>query len=193
MKRLAWILIGLMALIFLSAGVGGDLTGIRVSGSAHVDLPRAECWEKLRDLERAKFYVPGVSEVVITTDAKEGVGASRVVTSSQAGLMRETVVAWEEQRGISLRLHRGDEGPLFPIPEATAHYALSDDGEGTLVTNTMDYSVGAGLLGRVLNWLLLRRTLEQSMSDVALAVAEHWETDAPVSPERLEVLRSEAP
>lgn len=190
--RLIWILIGSAILLGVAAGVGGEGPMTSVSGNAHVDLSLSECWEKLRDLERAKFYVPGVSEAVITTAAREGVGASRVVTSSQAGLMDETVVAWEEERGISLRLHRGNDGPPFPFREATAHYTLSDDSEGTLVTNRMDYRVRGGLLGRFLDWLVLRRNLRQSMSNVALAVAEHWETDAAVTPERLEALRSEA-
>lgn len=192
LTRFIWILIGFVILLVVAAGVGGDGHMTSVSGSAHVDLPRSECWEKLRDLERAKHYVPGVSEAVITSEAREGVGASRVVTSSQAGRMDETVVAWEEQRGLSLRLHRGNDGPPFPFRDATAHYTLSEDGEGTLVTNRMDYSVRGGLLGRFLDWLVVRRNLQQSMSNVALAVAEHWETDAAVTPERLEALRSQA-
>ena len=193
LNRSMKILIGLVLLLSLAAGTGEEDHMNSASGSAHVNLSLSECWEKLRDLERAKHYVPGVTEAVITTEAREGIGASRVVTTSQTGLLDETVVAWEEERGISLRLHRGDSGPPFPFRDATAHYTLTDDGEGTLVTNSMEYRMRAGFLGRFFDWLILRRNFEQGQRDIALAVAEHWETDATVTPERLKVLNRKSP
>ena len=44
-----------------------------------IDLPLAQCWEKARNFGVAHHYVPGVIKTEITTDKKEGLGASRRV------------------------------------------------------------------------------------------------------------------
>ena len=163
----------------------------RVSARAPIPLPIEVCWEKLRDLERAHFYVPGVSACVITTDAREGVGASRRVTSRQVGDMDETVVVWDEGRALTIRLHKGD-APARPFREATFRYALEPAGEHCEIVTRMEYDLVGGPLGRLLDALVMRRQMQRNVRDVALALAEHYVTDAPVPPERLEALRRNA-
>ena len=42
-----------------------------------IDVSRARAWKLLRNLELADRYVPGVSDCTITSEQREGVGASR--------------------------------------------------------------------------------------------------------------------
>lgn len=163
-----------------------------VTARAPIQLPIEACWEKLRDLSRAIGYVPGLTDVRITTARKEGVGASRTVLHARTGAMDETVTEWSEGRGFWLRLHRGARGPLPPLREAHFQYALepAPDG-GCEVVTTMRYAVGLGPLGALLDALFLRRLLASSVGDVALALAEHYETDETVTPARLAELRRE--
>ena len=44
-----------------------------------IDLSQTKAWQRLRDLTLAHNYVPDVVRVEITTEKKEGVGASRKV------------------------------------------------------------------------------------------------------------------
>ena len=92
-----------------------------VRGAAPISLPIETCWENLRDLTRARHYVPGLTDTVITTEKNEGIGASRIVTHRQFGAMDETVVAWDEGVGMTVRLHKGDkslisENKILEIP-----------------------------------------------------------------------------
>ena len=64
-----------------------------VRAAAHIPMPIDRAWERMRDLTLATDYVPGLTNTVITTEQKEGVGASRRVVSRQAGPMDETVAA----------------------------------------------------------------------------------------------------
>lgn len=162
-----------------------------VSARAAIPLPIEVCWEKLRDLSRAASYVPGLVGCVVTTEQREGVGASRRVTSRQFGDMDETVIAWDEGRGFSLRLHKGD-APALPFKEASFRYALEPSGPGCEIVTTLRYTLAFGPLGRLLDALVFRRVSQKNVRDVALALAEHYVTDAPVPPERLAELRRQA-
>ena len=90
-----------------------------VRAAAPIGLPIDECWEKLRDLTRARDYVPGLTDCVVRTEQREGVGASRVVTHHQFGAMDETIVEWDEGKGFTVRLHKG-EAPARPFREASS-------------------------------------------------------------------------
>ena len=67
-----------------------------VRAAARVPRSRAECWTRFLDLTRAKDYVPGLTDTVVTTEKTQGVGASRIVSHAQFGDMNETVVQWDE-------------------------------------------------------------------------------------------------
>jgi hypothetical protein len=160
-----------------------------VTARAPIPLPMEVCWEKLRDLSRAVNYVPGLSGCVVTTELQEGVGASRCVTTRQFGDMDETVVSWDEGKGFTIRLHKGDK-PATPFREATFRYALEPADGGCEIVTSMTYQLGFGPLGALLDALVLRRVSRSNVRKVAVALAEHYVTDAPVSPQRLvELLR----
>jgi carbon monoxide dehydrogenase subunit G len=160
-----------------------------VTGRASIPLPLEVCWEKLRDLTRAVNYVPGLTGCVVTTELREGVGASRRVTSKRFGDMDETVVIWDEGKGFTIRLHKGD-GPATPFQDATFRYALEPTDGGCEIVTSMTYQLGFGPLGALLDALILRRVSRSNVRKVALALAEHYVTDAPVPPQRLaELLR----
>lgn len=165
-----------------------------VSAAAAIPLPLEACWAKLRDLTRAKHYVPGLSDSVITTDRKEGVGASRIVTHRQFGAMNESVVAWDEGRGITLRLHKGD-APARPFAEAWFRYELRPARTGDAgceIHTSLRYRLPFGPLGRLLDALFLRRVFRQNVADAAVCLAEYYRTDRPVPTDALAGLRKNA-
>lgn len=161
-----------------------------VRAAAPIPLSREACWEKLRDLSRAPSYVPGVTAVRFHGAQREGVGASRRVTHARFGEMDETVIAWEEGRGFTLRLHDG-ERPARPFREARFRYALEPAGAGCAIHTEMSYSLPLGALGAGLA-RLLSPVFRRQVRDVAVSLARHYQTDAPVSPDDLPALRANA-
>lgn len=165
-----------------------------VHGAARIPLPIDACWERFRDLTLAKHYVPGLTDCYLTTDEKEGVGASRVVVHERFGVMNETVIAWDEGAGMTIRLHKGN-GPARPFQEAEFRYAFSkdpDDPAATRIDTSLRYTLPGGPIGRLIDQLLLRRVFRRNVVDTAVCLAEYYRTDAPVDPERLPALRREA-
>lgn len=162
-----------------------------VRAAAPIPLPIETCWEKLRDLTRAKDYVPGLTDCVVTTPVKEGLGASRIVTHEQFGAMDETVVAWDEGKGLTVRLHKGD-APARPFSEAYFRYEFRPAASGCEIHTALTYRLPFGLLGRLLDALVLRRLFARNVVDTAVALAENYRTDRPVPKSELPRLRPNA-
>lgn len=165
-----------------------------VRAAAKIPLPIDTCWENLRDLTRAKDYVPGLTDSVITTDKKEGVGASRIVSHKQFGDMNETVVAWDEGVGMTIRLHKGD-GPARPFEQAHFRYEFRADPaqpQECEIHTALSYTLPWGPLGRLLDALFLSRLFRRNVVDTAVCLAENYRTGRPVDPSRLPELRKNA-
>jgi hypothetical protein len=156
-----------------------------VNARATIDMPRQQAWEKLRDLTLAHNYVPGLVKVELTTEQKEGVGASRKVFQSETRYIEETVEEWNEGEGFLIRLHKGDK-PAPPFKQAWFRYQLEDQGENqTLFTASMIYELPWGGFGRLLDKLLLGRIMRKVIGDVALAMKLYYESGEKTTPARL--------
>ena len=162
-----------------------------VEYSVPVELPAAEAWAKLSDLSKAHLYVPGLTGLDMTTELRTGVGTSRRVYQGTRLTLDETVVSWEEGEGFSLRLHRGEKGPLPPMTEAWFDYGLLQQDGQVLLVNRMRYRLGLGWLGKALQSLFIERVAANAVRDTTLAQKLYYETGAAVSPEQLATLRSE--
>lgn len=161
-----------------------------VSTTVRVALPRARAWELLQDLTLSHHYVPGIVRTEITTDAKKGVGASRRVYQSEKSGIDETVEEWNEGHGFLIRLHRGAGGPPFPFAQAHFRYAIADDGDTTLLTTSLRYTMLGGAVGRFFDRYLLRRIIDRTIRDVALSQKCFYESGQPVTRERLKEARA---
>jgi hypothetical protein len=127
-----------------------------VSAEALLSVPLFQAWEKLQDLTLAKAYVPGVTDIEITTPNRTGLGASRKVAVKGRPALDETVVQWEEGHGFTVELHQGDK-PASPFRQARFTYWLNEAPEGlTRVTTTLSYDLPLGIVGRMFDALLMR-------------------------------------
>ncbi|WKD49020.1 SRPBCC family protein [Microbulbifer spongiae] len=147
---------------------------ISVSCVANVSAEKA--WEKMRDLSKPHFYVPGVTGAVIISTQKEGIGTSRRIFSSRAPLI-ETVTAWNEGRGFTLKLHSDDGDGIPPLfKKASFQYALEPLSKyQTRLTNCMNFEMKWGKLGHLLSGLIMR-SMRQMQENIITAQKEYYET-----------------
>lgn len=138
-----------------------------ISAEALVAMPRSEAWAKLRDLTLSRHYVPGVTDIEITTPNRTGLGASRKVYCKGRPPLDETVVDWEEGHGFTVKLHEGDK-PASPFRSAEFVYRLDDAPQGrTRVTTVMIYELPFGVLGRLLDGLLMRHVVARTVGTIS--------------------------
>ena len=154
----------------------------QVTTEAIIAMPRAEAWAKMRDLSLSPYYVPGVTGVAFTTPQRDGVGASRKILSKGRPPMDETVTAWEEGRGFTLKLHNGDKAPA-PFKAAQFRYALEDaPGGQTLFRGTLSYEMPWGALGQLLDTLIFNRLMAPVTAAIGPALKKFYETGKSANP-----------
>ena len=161
-----------------------------ISAELPLDLDHAAAWARMRDLSAAHLYVPGLSTVTFVGAQREGAGTRRRVRLYGLLTMEETVTAWREGEGFTLRLRVGGRRPLPPLREHLFDYGLElRDGRAWLV-NRMRYQVGLGPLGALIDRLLLRRVQQRQLRDITLAMKVYYETGERVTPAMLAAARS---
>ena len=144
--------------------------------------PRAEVWSQLRDLRVARHYVPGVTAIEHNSSQREGVGASRKVFMKKRAPVDETAVVWEEGKGFTLRIHNGEAAPA-PFKWATFEYAISDAPRSqTSVRLVFTYEMAMGVLGRLMDVLLIRPSIRRSNLAVAANMKRFYETGEASNP-----------
>jgi hypothetical protein len=156
-----------------------------------LDLEREHAWQKLRDITQPDCYVQGLTRVEMTTEQREGVGASRRVHQGKSIVLDETVTEWREGKGFTLRLHRGEKGPVPPMQEAWFDYGIRERDGCVYLHNCMRYRVGLGPFGRLLNALLLRKMIASAVRDTTIGQKFYYERGDKVTPARLKAAKAE--
>ena len=160
-----------------------------VSTQVIIDLPRAQAWQKLRDISLAHNYVPGIIKTEIVSSQREGVGASRYVYRNANSYIQETVEEWHEGEGFLIRLHRGDK-PAPPFKQGWFRYQLDEQGpRQTLLTTSLKYELPWGAVG---GWLEKRLAafIDKTVADVACSMKLFYETGEPTSKSALQAYKA---
>ena len=166
-----------------------------VSYSTIIDIEKSKAWENLQDLSLAHNYVPGINRTEITTEKATGVGASRRVYGNQSGMkvaMDETVTQWDEGDGFAIKLHRGDKGPPM-FASGYFVYKLDEENGKTRLTTTMGYTMPWGILGTLLDVLMIKRIVYGNIRDVALSMRLFYETGNKTQPADLKKIKKSEP
>jgi len=154
-----------------------------VSSEIIINLPRAQAWERLRDLSKAHYYVAGVTKTRIDTPQTEGVGTSRTVFLKKMEPLEETVVEWNEGYGFVLNLHR-DGKPMTPFKKAEFVYAIEDAGPNqTRFKPQMRYVINDNFFAKLLERFVMRGLMQKNAASVAQSLKQYYETGKPSNPD----------
>lgn len=160
------------------------------SHSVLLDLTPQAAWAKLRDLSLAPHYVPGLTGCQFHPGAREGLGASRRVFRKGGQWLDESVVQWQEGAGFVLILHKASDGAPFPFREASFHYGLQAEGDGTRITTSMNYSLRGGRLVE----MLLAKAFNQVVRQIAENLKAYYESGQTQNRDRIDAkLQGHAP
>lgn len=154
-----------------------------------INLDADSAWARLSDFSLAVNYVPGLTDLKINTEQTSGVGASRTVFTGGKLALDETIIEWREGEGFSIRLHRGDNGPIPPMTEAYFDYGLEVAGDKVYLHNRMRYRIGLGLLGRLLDWLVINRVVRNAVRDTTIAQKVFYESGEKVDKDTLKAAK----
>ena len=100
-------------------------------------------WAVLADLTSMRHYMPRTESVKITSDGSQGIGAARYC-----------VFEWDEGSGYVLETTKVVK---VPMQSNRVTFRIEPHGEGTIVRETMEYSMKGGFVAPLLERLAAGR------------------------------------
>lgn len=137
---------------------------------------RANCaprnvWALLGDLEAVQRYNPTVRAASIEGERRSGVGAMRSCELVPKGRVVERVTHWEDGRVVGLEVAESD----WPIHFMRWVTRIEPDGDGTRITQDLEYKVKFGPVGWLLDHLVMKRKLKATLNSVFASLVQHAE------------------
>ena len=143
-----------------------------LENSIRIDAPPERVWSVLATLDALDQYDPGVAKSDVVTPSREGPGAARRCDLTQGGWFKEKVSDWHPNQSLSFELLEC----TLPVRRLKHSYMLSLDGSGTLVRQTMEYELKFGLVGKLMNAMMVRKKWDAGIKGFFAGLKDYVET-----------------
>jgi hypothetical protein len=135
------------------------------------NCPPHKVWALLADLEAVQRYNPNVRAASAVGERRSGVGAMRACELLPKGRVVERVTHWEDGRAVGLEVAESD----WPIHFMRWVTRIEPEGDGTRITQDLEYRVKFGPLGWLLDRLVMKRKLSAALDEVFHSLVQHVE------------------
>ena len=147
------------------------------STQIRINATKEKVWEVLADVGGIYKWNPGVAHSYSTSEKNGGEGASRHCDlqspgGKSIGYLEELAFDWREGEGYKIDIYESN----LPIKSNVVEFAVNADRDGTIVTAAPDYALKYGLLGRLMNQIMVRRKFKKGMEDLLTGLKYHIET-----------------
>jgi ligand-binding SRPBCC domain-containing protein len=142
--------------------------------------PPESVWAVLADLEAVQHYNPTVQTAAVRGPRRTGVGAERVCDLLPKGRVVERVTLWESGQAVGLEVAESD----WPIRFMNWVTRIEPKGGGTLITQNLEYALKFGPVGWLLDKLVMKRKLTETLDDVFVRLARRAEAASAPAPAR---------
>jgi ligand-binding SRPBCC domain-containing protein len=140
-----------------------------------IDAPLETVWKVLSNLAAVQEYNPLVASARVVSKQGDGVGATRRCELKPKGFVEERVWSFDPPRSIGLEVAASD----WPIVFMKWKTELEAKGDSTRMTQEMSYKLKFGPIGAMLDALVMKKKLDQSVSDVFGHLKRYVERDTP--------------
>lgn len=117
-------------------------------------------WSVLSDLAVLEKYDPTVLKSELISAEKTGLGAKRKVYMKDGkNWFEEKVTVWQPNHALTIQL----TNCTFPINGLTHSYSFSTGTNYTAVKQVMEYKVKFGLLGKLMDWIMIKKQSDKGI------------------------------
>ena len=144
----------------------------KITRQVRIDASKEKTWEVLADFGAVASWAPTILQSHSTTEANGGVGAERTCEHEKMGQLVERITGWDEGSSLSYDVIKGLP---FPMKSLNNVWSVRADGDGAVVTVTMDFRMGLGPLG-ALPTLMARVMMRKEMAVSLAGLKQYTET-----------------
>lgn len=136
----------------------------------------ARAWDLMSDFGAIDAFNPTLKESHLLDGSCEiGLGAERQCTLKDGkNYIHERVVDWQEGRSYRIEVFGG----TMPVDDIVAELAVEPEGAGSVLRMTMQYRPRWGVVGRLVEPVLLRPMMRRTMRRVIGGLADKAEATA---------------
>ena len=138
-----------------------------------VSVSSDKVWHLLTDLELLDKYDPTVKKSTLLSTEKTGIGAKRkVLMLDGKNWFDEKVIVFKPTEALTYQLTECS----FPIKSLTHSYSFEKIGNQTKVKQVMEYTVKFGLLGKMLDAMMIRKQSDRGVKKFLVGLKAYVET-----------------
>jgi len=137
-----------------------------------INAPVEKIWKVLANVGELAAYDPTIKESTQTSALGSGLGASRkVVMLDGKNWFEEKTTVCKLDESLAFEL----TACSFPIKSLKHSYSFQKNGNQTKVTQVMEYEVKYGIVGKILDWLMIRRQFDGGIKKFFGGLRSHIE------------------
>jgi uncharacterized membrane protein len=142
-----------------------------------IDAPVQRVWQVLANLEEVQHYNPLVTQTRYVSSNREGPGATRRCEFKPKGFSVERVIEWRPDEVLGIELIESS----WPLKSSRWWTRLSPEGEKTRVSQDLEYEPKWGVLGKLMDAMMMRRKMDRTIADIFVGLKEFAERGKPVT------------
>lgn len=150
-----------------------------VKSEIKIDAPKEKVWSIISDLGGVQNFHPGVKKSYYTSEHKEGLNASRVCELIPMGRVEESATEWQDGESFVLKVIPLEKAP--PFAEAFGRMSVRHNGTGTIASLEVEYSLKYGLIGRLMDSLMIKKQFNKVVPAVLDGLKHYTETGEEVT------------
>ena len=133
-----------------------------------INVSLKKSWSLLSDLSGIEHYLPGLKQVTFEGQKRKGLGVIRISEYHSGTILKERVLAWEDQHHIRFDIDfvRGNPPPVDSISHEWRIAAAED---ATILSSLIRYTPKYDVIGRMIDSVHLRRQIERAYRNTCLA------------------------
>lgn len=145
----------------------------QITVSVRINAPKEQVWKTLANLGDVMNYSAHVNNSYYDSEETTDVGCSRIC-ELDGMTVRETAVEWipGERYMLKMEFLKGSA----PIEDFRVGPHLKADGEATIVTYKASYDVKFGIIGKLLDHVVMQNQNRKVMKRVLDGLKHHIET-----------------
>ncbi len=140
--------------------------------SIEISASPEQVWDILADIGSICEWNPGVEQSEQTNPGDVGVGATRRCELGGKNYLNEEVVVFDPPRRLTIRITDTN----LPFKSADIRFFLEPNGSDTVVTVSPDYQLKFGVVGRLLDKLMVGPQYRKGMQGLLRGLKNHVET-----------------
>lgn len=139
-----------------------------------INASMEKVWHLLADVSLLGDYDPTIKSCTCISQNTTGPGAKRRIEMLDGkNWFEERVLAYEQNKTLVYQL----TACSFPIKGLQHSYTFESIGGNSIrVSQTMEYSVKFGLIGKLMNLLMIRKQFDTGIKKFLTGLKEHAET-----------------